>query len=177
MSGTDPEHRSGPLRWLLYPVGLVLTGLAAVGAFLPILPTTPFLLLAAACFVRSSPTMHRRILENRVFGPYVAQWQHDHTVPREAKRKAYGLVVVTFTVSIVAVDGVGLRLLLGAIGVGLLLFLVSLPATSPEEDVRERPGEREAPASDSDRGRTEEPEGPAASTETRDERPVDVGRS
>lgn len=105
-----------------------------MGAFLPVLPSTPFLLLAAACFAKSSPTFHRRLLANRVFGPYLQQWQHDHTVPREAKRKAYGLVVATFAVSIGLCDSTWLRGTLVVLGVGLILFLAWLPTTPIEEE-------------------------------------------
>ena len=126
-----PERplRTGPARWILLVLGLLLTALAAVGAFLPVLPTTPFLLLAAACFARSSPAFHRRLLANRVFGPYIAQWQHDHTIPREAKRKAYGLVVVTFGISIALVGHLWLRWTLAGLAVALIVFLICLPTT------------------------------------------------
>ncbi|MCA8979277.1 MAG: YbaN family protein [Planctomycetes bacterium] len=110
-------------------VGSLSTGLALFGAFLPILPTTPFLLLAMACFVRSSPELNRRLLANRAFGPYLAQWQHDHTVPRSAKRKAYGLVVVSLGLSIWFVDVGWVRLTLGFVGLGLLVFLSRLRTT------------------------------------------------
>ena len=133
MATEQPEHRSepsiprGPLRWLLVTLGLVTAALGLLGAFLPILPTTPFLLVAGACFARSSPELHRRMLAMRAFGPYLEQWQREHTVPPEAKRRAYGLVVVTFAVSIWLVDATGLRILIAAIGVALLAFLASLP--------------------------------------------------
>jgi len=125
----EPPPTSGLVRWTLLVLGTLLTALALVGAFLPVLPTTPFLLLAAACFVRSSPTLHRRLLANRVFGPYLRQWQHDHTVPRDAKRKAYGLVVVTFALSIWLVDRIWLRWTLAGLGLALLAFLAWLPTT------------------------------------------------
>ena len=112
-------------------VGSLLTALAAVGAFLPVLPTTPFLLLAAMCFARSSPALHRRLLANRVFGPHIAQWEHDHTVPPEAKLKAYGLVVVSFAISIALVEAWWLRGVLLSIGAGLLVFLARLPTSVP----------------------------------------------
>lgn len=130
---------AGPARWLLLALGVLLTALATLGAFLPVLPTTPFLLLAAACFVRTSPALHQRLLENRIFGPYIAQWQHDHTIPRAAKRKAYGLAAMTFTLSILAVDSTRLRILLACIGLALMAFLAWLPTTPLEEEL-ERDG-------------------------------------
>jgi uncharacterized membrane protein YbaN (DUF454 family) len=133
---SDPNDglvKSGFVRWCLLILGLLFTALGVVGAFLPVLPTTPFVLLAAACFVRSSPRFHRRLLANRLFGPYIAQWQLDHTVPREAKRKAFGLLVVTFSVSIMLVDATGLRVMLAGFAVALIVFLAWLPTTARKE--------------------------------------------
>jgi hypothetical protein len=129
--------KTGLARSFLLVLGVLFTTLATVGAFLPILPATPFLLLAAACFARSSPAFHRRLLANRMFGRYIAQWQHDRTVPREAKRKAYGMVVVTFAVSIAVVDATWLRGMLAGLGIGLIVFLAWLPATARDEETGE----------------------------------------
>jgi uncharacterized protein len=130
----DRPQATGAKRYLLLAVGGLSTTLALLGAFLPILPTTPFLLLAMACYLRSSPELNRRLLANRAFGPYLAQWQHDHTVPLTAKRKAYGLVVLSFGLSIWIVDAGWLRLALGFIALGLLVFLARL-RTTPRHDV------------------------------------------
>lgn len=124
-----PRLHTGPVRWVLLGLGFAFVALGAAGAFLPVLPTTPFLLLAAACFVRSSPRFHARLLANRTFGPYLRQWQEDRTVPLHAKRKAYTVVVLTFALSIYFVDATWLRLTLVAIGGALLLFLRWLPTT------------------------------------------------
>jgi hypothetical protein len=137
-----PERRDAPgvgTRWLLLSAGVLCTALGAAGAFLPLLPTTPFLLLAAACFVRSSPALHRRLLANRIFGPYLAQWQRDHTVPRDAKRKAYGLVVLTFAVSIAVSEATWVRVTLACLGLALIGFLAWLPTTPRGRG----PGERD----------------------------------
>jgi uncharacterized membrane protein YbaN (DUF454 family) len=138
MTEEAPERpaATGLARWILVGLGSVFTALAAVGAFLPVLPTTPFLLLAAACFARSSPAFHRRLLANRMFGPYLVQWQHDHTIPREAKRKAYGLVIVTFAISTALVGAPWLRATLAGIGVALIAFLAWLPTTAEDEPGR-----------------------------------------
>lgn len=127
-----PRPSTGPLRWLLLGAGVLSTALAALGAVLPVLPTTPFLLLAGACFVRSSPKLHQRLLQNSAFGPYLAQWERDRTIPREAKRRAYFLAVASFGLSISIAEAAWLRWTLLGIGVVLLLFLRALPTTSEE---------------------------------------------
>jgi uncharacterized membrane protein YbaN (DUF454 family) len=135
MSEIPPDGRlkTGIAKWCLLTAGLLCTALAVVGAFLPVLPTTPFLLLAAACFARSSPSFHQRLLANRLFGSYLQQWDRERTIPPEARRKAYGLLVVTFAISIVLVGGLWLRLMLAAIGGGLIIFLASLSTAEPKE--------------------------------------------
>lgn len=142
---TEGQARSAPVRWGLFVIGLASTVLALVGALLPVLPTTPFLILAAACFVRSSPGFHQRLLANRMFGPYLRQWQHDHTVPRDAKRKAYGLVILSFTISIVLTQAFWLRLTLAGIGLALLILLRCLPTTP-----RSRPADEASSADSTD---------------------------
>ncbi len=125
----ETQREAGVLRWILFPAGLLCTVLGTVGAFLPLLPTTPFLLVAAACFARTSPAFHRRLMANPLFGSYLVQWQRDHTVPREAKHRAYGLVVVTFSLSVVLVEGLWWRAGLVGLGLALVGFLAWLPTT------------------------------------------------
>lgn len=124
-------ERPAPLRWLLLAAGVLCTALAVVGALLPLIPTTPFLLLAGACFARSSPRLQRRLLENRLFGAYLREWQRDRTVPASAKVKAYALVAATFGVSIAVVDETWQRVLLAGLGLALLAFLARLPTSRP----------------------------------------------
>lgn len=123
----EPAPRTGFARWGLVILGVALTVLATIGAFLPVLPTTPFLIVAAACFARSSPRFHKKLLENRIFGPYISQWENTRTVPPEAKRKAYGLVLLTFGLSIAFVGITWVRVTLAVVGLLLLVFLMSLP--------------------------------------------------
>lgn len=66
-------------------VGFVFLGLALTGIALPLLPTTPFLLLAAACFAKSSPKWHQWLLNHRAFGPTIRRWQEKRCISAKAK--------------------------------------------------------------------------------------------
>jgi uncharacterized membrane protein YbaN (DUF454 family) len=79
--------------WLL--VGLVALATGAVGLVLPLLPTTPFLLLAAFAFARSSTWLHRWLREHRAFGPLIDNWQRDGSIDRRTKRTAIIVIVLT----------------------------------------------------------------------------------
>lgn len=127
----EPVARSGLRRASFLLAGVLFTVLAVVGVVLPLVPTTPFLLVAAACFARSSPRLYRWLLSNRVFGPYIVQWRHDRTIPRAAKRRAYLVVVVVFATSIALVGAPWPRALLVVLGLALLVFLARLPTREP----------------------------------------------
>ena len=73
-------------RGLYTTLGLFFVGLAALGVALPGLPTTPFLLLAAGCFAKSSPHLHRWLLASPLFGPIIHNWQEHRAIPRRARR-------------------------------------------------------------------------------------------
>lgn len=115
-------------RALLLVLGFVFTALGAAGVLLPLVPTTPFLLLAAACFARSSQRFYDLLLSNRVFGPPIEEWRRSRRVAPAAKRKAYLVVVLAFGISIALVDTTWIRCFLLALGLGLLVFLKRLPS-------------------------------------------------
>ena len=82
-------------RSTLYKVaGFMLVGLAVLGIFLPLLPTTPLLLLAAACFSRSSGRWYRWLLNHRTFGPIIRNWQENRCMPRRAKVVSVLLIIL-----------------------------------------------------------------------------------
>ena len=70
-------------------IGFGFLSLGIVGVFLPLLPTTPFILVATACFARSSERWHRWILANPTFGPMVRNWEENRCVSRRVKLIAY----------------------------------------------------------------------------------------
>ena len=77
------------MRRLLYlGLGLASVGLGTAGIFLPLLPTVPFMLLAAFFFARSSPRLEARILDHPRFGPHVRAWRERGAISRPGKRAA-----------------------------------------------------------------------------------------
>ncbi len=118
--------------------GWFFAGLALLGVLLPLLPTTPFLLLAGTCFARSSPRLHDRVLNLPVFGDYLRQWDESHTVPKRAKHRAWVLIAVSFALSTYLVESTGLRLMLVVLGFGLGCIVALLPEKeafcSPSQD-------------------------------------------
>lgn len=84
-------------RWFYLIAGFVALGLGTIGAFLPLLPTVPFVILAAFCFTRSSPALERRLLEHPAFGPHIRLWRERRAISRRGKRAA----LIAFGVSIV----------------------------------------------------------------------------
>ena len=74
-SETGTVHRSWIVRWLLMGIGSLALGLGVLGIFLPLVPTTPFVLLAAGCYMRSWPCMHRWLVTSPLLGPVITTWQ------------------------------------------------------------------------------------------------------
>jgi uncharacterized membrane protein YbaN (DUF454 family) len=91
------------LRVLLILLGFLCVGLAALGIALPGLPATPFLLLAAACFARSSERFYGWLLGNRVFGPVIREWRETRSMSRRSKAIALASIVVAGGASVVFV--------------------------------------------------------------------------
>ena len=116
---------------LLMLLGWFFVLLSAIGLLLPILPTTPFLILALALFANSSPKFHQMLLENRWFGDILKQWEDNKTVTRLIKIKATILVLISFSFSIFLVRESGiLQIMLMLIAV-ILLFYISRLKESP----------------------------------------------
>ncbi|OCP38453.1 YbaN family protein [Ensifer sp. LC163] len=85
-----------PLRLLCLGLGWLMVGFAVAGIFLPVLPTTPFLLLAAGLFARASPRLERWLLEHPTLGPSLRLWRDKRAIPARAKTAAVALMVTSF---------------------------------------------------------------------------------
>lgn len=114
---------------MLNIVGSIAIVLAILGVFLPLLPTTPFLLLASACFARGSERMHRWLLNNKVFGTYLRDFEEGKGIPLRGKILAVSLLWISLGYSAFQVNGLALKLVLIAIGVCVTIYLVGLVPT------------------------------------------------
>lgn len=122
-----PSIQSKAKVLFLKVTGLICVGLAILGAILPILPTTVFLLVAAACFAKSSPTMERKLLENKVFGPLIRDWQAHRSIPKKAKRIALLTMALSVIWSAYLLKNIFLSLLVLALIIGPFIFVARLP--------------------------------------------------
>lgn len=108
-------------------LGTVLVALGVIGIALPLLPTTPFLLAAAACYLRGSERMHHWLPNHRWFGPYIRNYLEGRGIPRRTKALAILLLWVTITSSAwLFVSHWALRLLLFIIAIGVTAHLLRM---------------------------------------------------
>ncbi|MEN8258854.1 MAG: YbaN family protein [Thermodesulfobacteriota bacterium] len=122
-------------------LGLLCLLLACLGFFLPGLPGTPFLLLAAACFARSSPRLHNWLLANKFFGPVIKNWQESRSIPRRSKRIALLMIFVAGGFSLYSISNLYFKLALIVIltvPVTILLRLKETESLLPVENGAER---------------------------------------
>lgn len=120
-------------RIILIIIGWLAIVLGTLGVFLPLLPTTPFILLAAWCFSRSSPRFHQWLLYRSWFGHYLRYWQQHKAMPPGAKSRAIGVIILTFALSSWLVTVTWVRILLLVILFCLLIFLWRLPVVDAEQ--------------------------------------------
>ncbi|MBL4941308.1 MAG: YbaN family protein [Colwellia sp.] len=107
--------------------GIFCVGLAILGAILPILPTTVFLIMATACFAKSSPRMQRKLLNNKLFGPLIYQWQQHRSIPKKAKKIALLMIVLSVVWSTYLLQNIMLSLFVVLLVIWPFIFLWRLP--------------------------------------------------
>lgn len=125
-------------RFFYYISGWLAIILGVIGILLPLLPTTPFMLLAAFCFARSSDRCHRWLLNHRIFGPLITDWQRYGVIRTSTKRLA--------TISMLLIGSIPLyllawplKLLVASIFICVLTFIWTRPASPLSTKVAECP--------------------------------------
>jgi len=117
------------VRYLLLVAGTISLTLGAVGIFLPILPTTPFLLLSAACYLRSSERMHKWLMDNRWFGEYIKNYQAGRGIPIKTKIIAISTmwIAILYSTFFVVDEILVAQIALLVIAAGVSVHLIRLP--------------------------------------------------
>jgi uncharacterized membrane protein YbaN (DUF454 family) len=133
-SGVRPAAappRDGPgarsLRAVLVVAGTLSLAIGVIGIVIPVLPTTPFLLLAAACYARASDRLYAWLIGQPSLGPIITEWRSSRSLPPGVRTRALALVALSFGVSIVLADGLLLRAGLVVIALVVCAFLYRIP--------------------------------------------------
>lgn len=128
-SNASDLHASPVVRAALIGAGTLFLVIGIVGIFLPLLPTTPFVLLAAACYARGSRRFYDWLLANRTFGPMILEWRQHRSIPYRTKITSIALMSVMLAVStILFVESRPLQLALAVLGVVLAVWLYRIPS-------------------------------------------------
>ena len=132
----DPRRPPAAVRYVYVAVGWLFVALGVAGIFLPLLPTTPFLLLALWAFSRSSPRLNRWLIEHPRLGPYVQDGQRYRIVPLKAKLASVSMMTASFLWMAFATDAPGWAL---AVAFVLLAPVAAWIATRPQRPRAARP--------------------------------------
>ena len=115
------------IKLLLIIAGTIFVGLGVIGIFLPVIPATPFLLLAAACYARSSRRFYCWLLNNRWFGVYIKNYRQKKGMSLKMKIITVALLWLTILISVIfTVQSLALRIVLIIIAIGVSVHLLSL---------------------------------------------------
>lgn len=128
--------RKHTVKLLLFILAWISIVLGVVGIFLPIMPTTPFILLAGFCFARSSPRFHSWLLNHRFFGPIVDSFESGKGISRKVRFRAVAALWFSIVVSIVIVAQWWALAMLGCIGFGVSWYIYRMPVFDEPERVQ-----------------------------------------
>jgi len=115
------------MKLVLNLVGVLALVLGVIGIVVPLLPTTPFLLLAAACFARGSQRMHGWLLNNPVFGKFISDYEQGKGIPARAKALALLMMWSSLLLAAWRYESLTVHLVLLAVGAGVSIYLLRLP--------------------------------------------------
>ena len=117
-----------PKKAVLVAAGSVSLALAVLGVFLPLLPTTPFLLLASACYVRSSERLHGWLMGNRMLGPYIRNFKERRGIPLRGRIVTVVLLWLPLLYSVYRLDILWLEALLVLMGLTWSVLILRMRA-------------------------------------------------
>lgn len=132
-SGKETTQPTGLVKYLFLVLGSACLAIGMIGIFLPILPTTPFLLLASFFYLRSSKRMHGWLMGHRIFGPYLYCYIHFRAIPGKTKAGALVFLWIALGISMIFVPSLTVRILLLLVGAGVTAHLLLLRTLNPGE--------------------------------------------
>ncbi len=128
------RFKNKAVKALLLFVGWLSVVLGVIGIFLPILPTTPFLLLAAACFIRTSPKFYNWLVGHPRLGKYLVYYLEGKGIPLKAKIYTITLIAISMGVTSYIVPVTAVKILLPLVGVLVALYIVRQPTLAPSPE-------------------------------------------
>lgn len=120
-------------KYLLILLGSISLVLGTIGIFIPVLPTTPFLLLSAFCYLRSSERLYNWLINHRVFGAYIYCYITYKAVPKNTRIGTISFLWLSLIISMILVNNLHIRLFLTAVGIGVTAHVMKLRVLSDEE--------------------------------------------
>lgn len=121
--------KAAVVRALYLVAGITCVVLGLIGVVLPLLPTTPFLLVAAFCFSRSSERLHQSLLNNRFFGKIITDWENDGVIPLKAKIIATSMMLLMVSYPLIFKNfHLGLKVVVVMTIIGAMSYIWSRPS-------------------------------------------------
>ncbi len=120
-------------KYMMILAGSICLVLGAVGIFIPVLPTTPFLLLASFLYLRSSKRLYNWLLNHKILGMYIYNYITYKAIPKSTKICALVFLWLTLSISMILLPSLPFRILLAVIGICVSIHLISLKTLVPEE--------------------------------------------
>jgi uncharacterized membrane protein YbaN (DUF454 family) len=126
-------------RYLFIILGVIFLGLGVIGVFLPILPTTPFLLLTSFCFLRSSKRLYNWLINHRIFGLFIYNYLTYKAATRNTKIGTLIFLWVSLFISSLFISQISIKLLLLAVGIGVTIHIYSLKTLAQKRETQSIP--------------------------------------
>lgn len=120
------EVKSRLIRLIMNIAGTFFLGLGIVGVFLPILPTTPFLLLSAACYARGSKRFYNWLMNNKIIGKYIRNYREGRGIPLKVKILSISFLWIAILFSAFFVDILVIRIILILIAIGVTIHVLTI---------------------------------------------------
>ena len=127
------------MRLVYLTIGFISLGLGIIGIPLPILPTTPFLLLAMACFAKSSKRFEAWLYQTKLYQTYVADYRETKSIAKERKKWILLQIYILMGISIYLAPIIWVKLALGALTIFITFYLLKVIPNKPEKPTEEHP--------------------------------------